>query len=232
MKRYRVGATAWILSALVIPAQVIAALGWPRGYSVTSNTISDLGVTTCGEYSELGQQVREVCSPGHAIFNISMVASGALILIGAILLYGRWGRAAGRAGIIFMMVAGMSVLVVGLFPWDVAPEIHDSVAMLQAVSQWIAMILLAIASGPGSFRKVTTLVVIVSAASFVIFTAALEGYEVPWLGLGGVERLSFDSLTIWTALTGAVLVKSHRRSHPLMHSNSLLDRGHGLRTTK
>ncbi|GAA2188745.1 hypothetical protein GCM10009786_18990 [Leucobacter alluvii] len=214
MKRYRVGAIAWILSALVIPAQVIVALGWPSGYSVASNTISDLGVTACGEYSELGQQVREVCSPGHAIFNISMFASGALILIGAVLLYGRWGRATGRAGTIFMIVAGMSVLVVGISPWDVAPEIHDSFALMQAVSQWIAMILLAIAAGPGNFRKVTTFVVVVSAASFVIFMVALEGYEVPWLGVGGVERLSFDSLTVWTALTGVALLKSHRSSRP------------------
>lgn len=219
MKRYRVGATAWILSALVLPAQVIVALGWPHGYSVASNTISDLGVTTCGEYSELGHQVREVCSPGHAIFNISMFASGALILIGAILLYGRWGRATGRAGTIFMMAAGMSVLVVGVSPWDIAPEIHDSFALLQAVSQWIAMILLTIAAGPGNFRKVTAFVVVVSAASFVIFMAALEGHEVPWFGLGGVERLSFDSLTVWTALTGVALLRSHRSNRPLKNWN-------------
>ena len=88
MKRYRVGAMAWALSALVIPIQLFVALGWPNRYSLSRNTISDLGVTACGEYSELGQQIRQVCSPEHAFFNIGMVASGALVLLGAVVLHG------------------------------------------------------------------------------------------------------------------------------------------------
>lgn len=210
MNRYRVGATAWTLSALLIPIQVFVALGWPGGYSISRNTISDLGVTVCGEYSEHGQQVREVCSPGHQLFNIGMVASGALILIGAVLLHGYWIRRSGRAGTVLMAIGGAFVVAVGLAPWNVSPDAHDLFAMLQAATQWIAMILIAIAAGTGLFRKVTIATVLVSAACFTLFIAALDGYEVPWVGLGGVERLSFDSLTLWTALVGVtVLVRSN-----------------------
>lgn len=209
MQRYRVGAFAWVFGALIIPVQVLVALSWPGGYSLSRNTISDLGVTTCGEYSELGKQVREVCSPEHMYFNIGTVVSGALILLGAILLYGHWPRLAGRVGTIFMMIAGTSVIAVGLAPWDVSPETHDGFAFLQAAAQWIAMISIAVAAGAGSFRKVTMAVVCLSVASFAVFLAALDGYDVPWLGLGGIERLSFDSLIIWCTLTGVALLKTH-----------------------
>ena len=111
-----------------------------------------------------------------------------------------------------MAIAGASVIGVGLFPWDVSPAAHDGFALLQAAAQWIAMALIAVAAGPGSFRKVTAAVVILSVASFIMFVAALDGYDMPWIGLGGAERLSFDSLTLWTALTGVALVRAHKPS--------------------
>ncbi|MCZ2220639.1 DUF998 domain-containing protein [Corynebacterium pilbarense] len=221
MKRYRVGAMAWVLSALVLPIQLFVALGWPNRYSLSRNTISDLGVTTCGEYSELGQQIRQVCSPEHAVFNIGMVASGALILLGAVVLHGYWTRLSGQAGTILMAIAGASVIGVGLLPWDVSPAAHDSFALLQAAAQWIAMALIAVAAGPGRFRKVTAAVVILSVASFIMFAAALDGYEMPWIGLGGAERLSFDSLTLWTALTGVALMRAHKLSAQVRERTSL-----------
>lgn len=221
MQRYRVGAMTWVLSALVIPIQLFVALRWPNRYSLSRNTISDLGVTTCGEYSELGRQLRHVCSPEHTVFNISMVASGALILLGAVLLHGYWARLAGKAGTILMVIAGASVIGVGLLPWDVSPSAHDGLALLQAAAQWIAMALIAVAAGPGRFRRITAAVVILSVASFILFVGALEGYEMPWVGLGGAERLSFDSLTLWTALTGVALVGALRPSGQLRERTSL-----------
>lgn len=209
--RHRAGAAAWALSAVILPIQALVALGWPNGYSLTRNTISDLGVTVCGEYSEHGQQVREVCSPGHQLFNVGVIASGTLILIGAVLLHGYWARRTGRTGTVLMAIVGAFVIAVGLCPWDASPGLHDGFALLQAAAQWVAMMLIAIAAGTGPFRKVTVAVAILSAASFALFVAALDGHEVPWIGLGGAERLSFDSITLWTALVGvAVLVRVGR----------------------
>ena len=47
-------------SAVIFPLQLLVALRWPQGYSVTHNAISDLGVVGCGQFSEQGQQVRDV----------------------------------------------------------------------------------------------------------------------------------------------------------------------------
>lgn len=118
-----------------------------------------------------------------------------------------------------MMVVGVSVIAVGLSPWDLYPSFHDGFALLQAAAQWVAMILIAVCAGRGPFRKLTSLALVISVAGFVAFMAALEGLEVPWVGLGGAERLSFDTLTIWTALTGIVLLKARGRGQPHNHES-------------
>lgn len=208
----RAGAAAWIASGVLIPVQLVVASQWPDGYSATSNAISDLGVTGCGQFSEHGQQVRDVCSPWHSIFNAGMVVSGALIAVGAVLLHGRWEGRSGRGGTILMAAGGLLVAVVGFAPWDTQPDLHDSVALGGAVAQWGAMGLLAAAAGPGRFRWLTTVAAAVSVVGFVAFLTALEGAEVPGLGFGLAERLSFDTLTLWTVLVGVALQTGHRPS--------------------
>lgn len=206
MNRYRAGAVAWMASAVIFPVQLLVALRWPQGYSVARNAISDLGVVGCGQFSEQGQQVRDVCSPWHPLFNAGMAASGVLIMIGAILMYGWWDSRSGRAGMILMALTGLLVSIVGLAPWDIYPGAHDSAAFGQAVAQWLAMGILAAAAGPGRFRQLTIVASVVSIVGFAAFLAALEGAEVPWLGLGGTERISFDTLSLWTALAGVALM--------------------------
>lgn len=207
MDRYRAGAAAWVASAVLIPVQLIVALRWPQGYSLTDNAISDLGVTACGQFSEQGEQVRDVCSPWYPLFNIGMVLCGALVVIGGLLLHGWWNSGSGRAGTILMALSGFFVSIVGLAPWDTHPGVHDVAALGQAVAQWLAMALLAVAAGPGLFRVLSTLALVVSMAGFAGFLAALEGTEVPLLGFGGVERVSFDTLTVWTVLVGTALLR-------------------------
>lgn len=208
VSRWRVGAVAWVASAVLIPVQILVALQWPRAYSVRNNAISDLGVTRCGEFSEQGQQVREVCSPWHPLFNAGVMASGMLILIGAVLLHGWWDGRTGRAGTALMALGGVLVSIVGLAPWDTHPGLHDNAALGQAVAQWLAMALLAVAAGQGHFRWFTIGAVVVSVIAFMAFLAAMAGAEVPWLGFGGTERLSFDTLSLWTVVVGAAILRS------------------------
>ena len=210
MDRWRAGAVAWIASGVLFPVQLVVAVQWPDGYSVVSNAISDLGVTTCGQFSEHGHQVREVCSPWHPVFNAGMIVSGFLIAIGAVLLHGRWEGALGRGGTVLMAFGGLLVAGVGFAPWDTQPGWHDSAAFGQAVAQWVAMCLLAVSAGPGWFRRLTTGTVVVSLVGFVAFLAALEGGEVPGLGFGLAERLSFDTLALWTVLVGVALLTGYR----------------------
>ena len=206
--RYRIGAMALIASALVLVVQLVVALRWPGGYSITQNAISDLGVTVCGAFSEQGLLIREVCSPWHQVFNIGMIFSGLAILVGAVLLYNWWDRRSGRLGIIFLAMSGAFISAVGFVPWDLFPDIHDFTASAQAITQWIAMALIAIAAGRGTLRTITIITLAISLLGFLLFVLALDGITTSFLGLGGVERLSFDLLTLWVPFLGVAVLRA------------------------
>ena len=198
-------------SALLLPVQVVVAWRWPAGYSVADNAISDLGVTTCGLFAD-GGQPREVCSPWHYLFNAGLIASGLLVALGAVLLHGRWPSRSGRAAMILMALAGLCVVMVGLAPWDTHPQLHDAAALGQAALQWVAMVLFAIGVGPGAFRRLTVATVAVPVVGFVAFLSALDGAALPGLPFGVAERLSFDTLTLWVAVVGVVVLVGGRPS--------------------
>jgi len=199
---------ALIASALVLVVQLVVALRWPGGYSITQNAISDLGVTVCGAFSEQGLLIREVCSPWHQVFNIGMIFSGLAILVGAVLLYNWWDRRSGRLGIIFLAMSGAFISAVGFVPWDLFPDIHDFTASAQAITQWIAMALIAIAAGRGTLRTITIITLAISLLGFLLFVLALDGITTSFLGLGGVERLSFDLLTLWVPFLGVAVLRA------------------------
>lgn len=209
--RTHLGAVLWLLSGILLVAQLIAAAAWSDpAYSWTAHAISDLGVTTCGEFSD-GGQVREVCSPAHLVFNVAMVIGGLLVAAGAALLRGVWGTTASRIAMIFMLLSGLSICAVGLLPWDLEPELHDLAALAQWVFQIIAMLLLVSLlrdSRPGSkLLAVGTLgCVIISVVGFVVFLVGFDATT--FIGWGLAERLAFDVLTLWTMAVGAhILVR-------------------------
>lgn len=201
-----IGAALWLLAGTMLVAQVIAAAAWSDpAYSWTAHAISDLGVTTCGEFSD-GGQVRAVCSPAHLVFNLGLVVGGLLVAAGAVLLRSVWGTTATRVAMIFMLLSGLCVATVGLLPWDLEPDLHDLAALAQWVFQVVAMLLLVSLvrdPRPGSALLATGTLgcVIISVVGFVVF---LVGFDADtFIGWGLAERLAFDVLTLWTMAVGA-----------------------------
>jgi len=69
---------------LFLAAEAAAATAWQGPtYSYTTRWISDLGVPTPGTF-----QGRDIDSPLHAVLNTALVAHGALLLVGVVLLVG------------------------------------------------------------------------------------------------------------------------------------------------
>ncbi len=213
MTKLRWGATLWILGLLILPAQIIAAAAWPERYSWSSNFISDLGVTTCGAF-DVGTRVeRYICSPAHLLANGSTVANGAFLTAGAILLWSAWPRPrSGRIAMAFLAAGGLLVIAVGLLPWDLRPAAHDVTALAQAAAQWMGMIILVLAlRGTRAARRASVLTavsVLVSVLGFVLFIDAIGGGPSLALGLGLTERIAFDTLTLWGAAMGVVLLRT------------------------
>ena len=211
MTRLRWGAALWTLCLLTFPAQVFAAAQWPNPYSWSSNFISDLGVTACRTFDAGTRVERYICSPGHLLANGSTVANGALMAVGAILLWSAWPRQrTGKAAMSFIAAGGVLVMLVGFLAWDVYPGAHDAVALAQALMQWIGMAFLAYAlKGSTAARWASALTLAslaLSIAGFALFIDAISGGPSISLGLGITERLAFDTLTVWGAALGVILL--------------------------
>jgi hypothetical membrane protein len=211
MIRLRWGALFWILGLLSFPAQLIAAAQWPQRYSWTSNFISDLGVTTCGTVDQGSLMERYICSPAHSLANGSTIAIGATLTIGALLLWSAWPRRRqGSIAMAFLAVSGTLVVLVGALPWDLFPDAHDLLALASVAAQWVGMIVFVFAiRGNTTFRWISVLTiasVIISSIGFVLFIDAMDGGQSATLGLGITERIAFDTITLWSAATGIILL--------------------------
>lgn len=216
MSKQQVGGLCWALAAVLIPVQVLVAARWPHPYSWGSHLISDLGATMCG-IADVGARVeRYVCSPWHVLANAATVVNGLTLALGAVLLWSVWPRRrSGRVASALLAAGGVCVVGVGLTPWDLYPDLHNSFALAQAPLQWVGMVLLVRTTWhttlPRVVPAVTAVGVVVSVAGFALFFDAVSGGTSLALGLGVTERLAFDTLTVWSAVVGAILLASAQR---------------------
>jgi hypothetical membrane protein len=198
------GASAWVAVAHYFVVLVVVRSAWTTPYSVLSNTISDLGAAGCGEH-----RGRDVCSPWHVAANVSWVATGACLLLGALLLRPVLARgAAGRAGLALIGVAGVGELVVGLSPEDVSAA-HVPAAAVAIVGGLAGLLTLgaALARTPG-LRGLGVLGVGFGALGATALV--LGATVVPERFVGLAERLAAYPILVWAVVAGAtVLVRAH-----------------------
>jgi hypothetical membrane protein len=199
-----VGAGCWLLTVAYFIVQPVVAAAWEPPYDVTANTISDLGITGCGDFRQFDDRVIYACSPRHALLNTVLVVVGLLTSTGALLTRDLWPRRRlTTVGVALVVLAGVGGILVGLAPADVNLAAHGAGALLQ-VPGAVGPLLLGVAAwsvrrGVAAFSVVCG--VVGSAACLLFFSRSDLG-----LGLGVMERLAFDPLTVWTAALGAVLL--------------------------
>jgi hypothetical membrane protein len=199
-----VGAVFWTLTVAYLLVQPVAATAWPTPYDLATNSISDLGVTRCGSYPRFDDRVIYACSPRHALMNTVFVMVGVLTAAGAVLTRGVWPRRRiTSVGVAFVVLAGVGGILVGLAPANVNLAAHGAGALLQ-VPGAVGPLLLGVAAWSVQ-RPVAAFSllcgVVGSAASLQYFSGSDLG-----LGLGVMEHLAFDPLTVWTTVLGVVLL--------------------------
>jgi hypothetical membrane protein len=199
-----VGAACWTLTVVYLLVQPVVAAAWPTPYDLAANSISDLGVTGCGDFRQFDDRVVYACSPRHALMNTVFVLVGLLTAAGALLTRAIWPRRRVTSmGVAFVVLAGVGGILVGLAPANVNLAVHGAGALLQ-VPGAVGPLLLGVAAW-GVQRPVAAFSVLCgvvgSAASLLYFSGSYLG-----LGPGGMEHLAFDPLTVWTTVLGAVLL--------------------------
>ena len=210
---HKAGAVLWVVGLLSFVPQVIAASRWVPPYSYRSNLISDLGVTTCGIFDEGSRVERFICSPWHGLANAATVGNGVLIVVGALLLWNAWPRhGSGRMAMVLMAIGGVLLVGVGVFPWDTHPNEHALAALLQVLFQWAGMVALLASLRKTAHRRamawLTALFLGLSVVGFILFIDAIGGGAAHQFGVGASERMAFDSLTLWAAVIGLMLLRS------------------------
>ncbi|MFF2113524.1 DUF998 domain-containing protein [Rhodococcus koreensis] len=188
------GGIVWTLAIGYLLSETLTAEAWRTPYSFVYNSISDLGVTNCSQ----------VCSPLHSFMNLSFVAMGLLMTVGAILLRGHLpsGRLHGWT-MTLAVVTGLSTAATGLFPTNYGPMIHLAAVLPAFVARHVVLGL--VAWGLWDRRRWTAI------WSTVCALAGLAGgvlLAVPSVHFGVTERIILYPLPIWMVVTGAMVLLS------------------------
>ncbi|MGW4701954.1 DUF998 domain-containing protein [Streptomyces sp. NPDC004285] len=209
--RVRTGYVAWIVGVVQFFAvHRIVESAWDRPYSWARNNISDLGNAHCALQAE--PEPRFVCSPEHALMNVSFVALGVLLVLGVVLTGGalwRGGRAATAARLL-LAAAGAGFVLAGLAPADVDENLHVLGALLIMAAGNTGLVLAGFhlaAHVPAPLRWGAGLLGVTALVAFGLFLS----HRYLGLGMGGMERLAALPLLLWALAVGVRGVTSGDR---------------------
>jgi len=153
------GALLFTAGAAILMGIITAEALYPAAYSTFGNTISDLGGTRPPD--------SVVLQPSAAIFDITMLVTGAMIVAAAWLVR----RAFRRRAVISLACYGIGVFGIGVFPGNTTP--HPLVAMFVFVAAGVAAIL-AYKVVPSPLRQISMVLGTITLASTVLGSFFLE----------------------------------------------------------
>ncbi|HSX44852.1 MAG TPA: DUF998 domain-containing protein [Candidatus Saccharimonadales bacterium] len=201
-----IGPMVWAISIQYYIVQVIVARAWQMVYSLSQNTISDLGNTVCGPYAN-----RFVCSPQHNLMNASFITLGITMAAGATLIYQEFKTSrASLVGFSFMAIAGFGTSLVGLFPENTVTGLHVLGAALPFFIGNLGMVILGVVLDvPKSLRYYT----IASGAISLLALGFFVTHNYLGLGQGGLERVVAYPQTMWLIVFGVYISSNHLRKN-------------------
>ena len=198
----RIGAAAWIATAVYFPLQVIVAIAWPGAYSFRRNAISDLGVTTC-DVAASGREML-ICSPRHAWMNLGFIAFGVLTILGALAIGSTLRRSRLMTiALLCVIITGAGGIVVGLAPLDRAHQAHVIGAQLRGpgvlAPLLVGLVIRRRRPGLAAFCAGITVVAAAGTALYLL--------DVPADSTGATERLALDPFALWELVLGIALLR-------------------------
>jgi hypothetical membrane protein len=196
------GPLFWMVSVQYYLIQILVAQAWTKPvYSISANTISDLGNTACGTYAG-----HLVCSPLHGLMNISFITLGLTMIAGSVLIYHEFKESRPNAfGFGAMAVAGVGTLLVGAFAENTVVTLHELGAALPFLVGNIGIIILGLSLGlPPALRIYTLLSGVLALTALAFFTT----HAYLGLGIGGMERLTAYPQTTWLIVFGIYMSRS------------------------
>jgi hypothetical membrane protein len=201
------GGFCWLLTLTFFVGQIIAQSQMSTPYSLATNEISDLGVTTCGPVTVFTYHAI-VCSPLHTVMNGTFIVTGLLFLLGIIGTCRAWPRRRLTIwGLAFLALAGTGEILAGLAPENVNPGLHVFSALLGIPGASIGLLLLGTAVWRGQRWVGIFSLLCGTVGLFGFFIAPSTG-----LAIGVAERLASSPTVVWMMALGGFLLWSAARS--------------------
>ncbi len=180
-------------------AMAVVQSAYP-GYSDLQNYISDLGNTAT--------------SPWHVVFNVSIILLGILAFAGIVLAWNGFPRGGSRlVGLALLLIASVAALLVGVFPENVNPPVHDLVSLMVFLPGGLALVALSVGMRPGttwrSLRAASLVLGLVTLASLAYYVPT-QANNTTW-DPGLIERLITFPILVWGFLAAVHL---YRRPRP------------------
>lgn len=201
------GGFCWLLTLTFFVGQIIAQSQMSTPYSLATNEISDLGVTTCGPVTVFTYHAT-VCSPLHAVMNGAFIVTGLLFLLGIIGTRRAWPRRRLTIwGLAALALAGAGEILAGLAPENVNPGVHVLGALLGIPGANLGLLLLGTAVWRGQRWWGIFSLLCGTVGLFGFFLAPSTG-----LATGVAERLASYPTVVWMMVLGGFLLWSAARS--------------------
>ena len=189
----RVGGALLVLAGSTILMGIITAEAlYPAAFSTGANEISDLGG------SRPPNSI--VLQPSAAIFDLSMIAIGVLLISASWFVHRAFGR---RSVTIPIAVLGVGALGVGLFPGNTGTP-HALFAMTTFVAGGVA----AVSAGQvatGALRILSVLLGMTALVTLALYVFLGDASPMARLGIGGVERWIVYPIVLWVVAFGGYL---------------------------
>jgi hypothetical membrane protein len=202
------GPAVFMAAALYFVVQLIVAWVFIPSYSLVSNTISDLGETSCGGYGSPG-----MCSPRWWLMDYAgFLLLGLIMVTGSALLYHEFTervpreRRTAMVGFGLMALAGLGSILVGFFPENENRTMHIIGAFLAIAIGNVAIVVLG--GGltlPESMRRSMLIFSSLALAALLCFAS----HKSFGIGRGTMERIAAYPVTIWLIAFGLYISRSH-----------------------
>ena len=201
-----------VLSSWYFAAQVLVAWTFRPQYSFITNTISDLGNTSCSPPNS------GICSPLNFVMNASIFILGVAMIVGSVLIFSEFSfslhrreRTAAIVGFACLALGGLGAILVGVVPENInTAHLHTvGTALVIAFGQLAILILgLVLREIPDWLREfmlVTSLLVLLAGIT-------IAGKHQFGIGSGALERLAQYPESVWLILCGFYISRDHYRT--------------------
>lgn len=194
------GPALFTIAALYFLIQIIAAWVFIPSYSLVSNTISDLGETSCGGYGSPA-----ICSPRWWLMDyVGFLVLGVVMVVGSALLYHEFTervpreRRAAMFGFGLIALSGVGSILVAFFPENENRTFHIIGTFTIAIGNIAILLLGAVLTLPDSMRRSMLMFSSLALVALLCFAS----HRSFGIGRGTMERIAAYPVTIWLIAFG------------------------------